>query len=68
MADIIIIRLSYDDFIMKTDIEVKRVFDFLNIDNTIEIDTNKIINPGGKQWDSRIMKDLLMGEGSMKNF
>ena len=60
--------IIYDDFIMKTDIEVKRVFDFLNIDNTIEIDTNKIINLGGKQWDSRIMKDLLMGEGSMKNF
>jgi len=56
----------YDDFILQTDLEVTRVFDFLNI-NIININTNKIINSGGKQWNSKFMKKLLMGEGSMKN-
>ena len=58
--------ILYDDFILQTDLEVRRVFDFLNISNTNEINTNKIINSGGKKWDSRVMKDLLMGEGEMK--
>ena len=58
--------ILYDDFILQTDLEVRRVFDFLNISNSNEINTNKIINSGGKKWDSRVMKDLLMGEGEMK--
>ena len=56
----------YDDFILDTDLEVTRVFDFLNIINTNDINTNKIINSGGKQWDSKFMKKLLMREGSIK--
>jgi hypothetical protein len=56
----------YDDFILQTDLEVRRVFDFLNIINTNDINTTKVINSGGKKWNSRFMKDLLMGEGSMK--
>ena len=56
----------YDNFILQTDLEVRRVFDFLNITNTNDINTNKIINSGGKKWDSSFMKDLLMGEGGMK--
>jgi hypothetical protein len=58
--------ILYDDFILQTNLEVRRVFDFLNINNTIEINTNKVINAGGKKWNSRAMKDLLMGEGNMK--
>jgi len=56
----------YDNFILQTDLEVRRVFDFLNITNTNDINTSKIINSGGKKWDSSFMKDLLMGEGGMK--
>ena len=51
---------------MQTDLEVRRVFDFLNITNTNDINTSKIINSGGKKWYSSFMKDLLMGEGGMK--
>jgi len=60
--------ILYDNFVLQTDLEVRRVFDFLNISNTNAINTNKIINSGGKKWDSRAMKDLLMGEGDMKKF
>ena len=56
----------YDDFILQTDLEVRRVFDFLNIINTNDINTDKVINSGGKKWNSRFMKNLLMGEGGMK--
>ncbi|MEC7863819.1 MAG: sulfotransferase [Bacteroidota bacterium] len=60
--------IFYDDFVLQTNLEVRRVFDFLNISNTNEINTNKVLNSGGKKWDSRVMKDLLMGEGGMKKF
>jgi len=60
--------ILYDDFVSQTDLEVTRVFDFLNISKTNEINTNKIINSGGKQWNSKFMKKLLMREGSMKFF
>ena len=56
----------YDDFILQTDLEVRKVFDFLNITITNDINTNKVINSGGKKWDSRVMKNLLMGEGGIK--
>ena len=56
----------YDNFILQTDLEVRRVFDFLNIINNNDINTSKIINSGGKKWDSSFMKDLLMAEGGMK--
>ena len=58
--------ILYDDFVLQTDLEVRRAFDFLNIINTNEINTDKVINSGGKKWNSRLMKDLLMGEGGMK--
>jgi len=58
----------YDDFVSQTDIEVQRVFDFLNITKRSPIDTNRVINSGGKKWDSIIAKDLLMGEGVLKRF
>ena len=58
--------ILYDDFVLQTDLEVSRAFDFLNIINTNEINTDKVINSGGKKWNSRLMKDLLMGEGGMK--
>ena len=32
----------------------------------LAINTDKVINYGGKKWNSRLMKDLLMGEGGMK--
>ena len=56
----------YDDFIKQTNIEVQRVFDFLNVNN-YQINTNKIINAGGKKWDSGIIKNLLMGDNFLKN-
>ena len=56
----------YDDFIKQTNIEVQKVFDFLNVNN-YQINTNKIINAGGKKWDSGIMKNLLMGDNFLKN-
>ena len=40
--------------------------DFLNITITNDINTNKVINSGGKKWDSMFMKNLLMGEGGIK--
>ena len=58
----------YDDFILQTDLEVTRIFDFLNISNTNDIKTNKIVNSGGKQWTSKFMKRLLMSQGGMKFF
>ena len=60
--------IFYDDFILQTNLEVRRVFDFLNISNTNEINTNKVLNSGGKKWNSRVMKDLLMGQGGIKKF
>ena len=56
----------YDDFILNTDLEVRRVLDFLQVSNQHKIDTNKIINRGGKKWDSRLAKDWLMSEGWVK--
>ena len=58
--------ILYDDFVLQTDLEVRRAFDFLNIINTNDINTDKVINSGGKKWNSRFMKNLLMGEGGMK--
>ena len=58
--------IIYDDFIKQTDLEVKRVFNFLNVDQKIKINTNIIINAGGMKWDSKVMKNLLMGEGNLK--
>ena len=58
--------IIYDDFIKQTDLEVKRVFDFLNVDQKIKINTNIIINAGGMKWDSKVMKNLLVGEGYVK--
>jgi len=58
--------ILYDDFILQTNLEVTRVFDFLKIINTNDINTNKIINSGGKQWNSKFMKKLLMREGVLK--
>ena len=58
--------IIYDDFIKQTDLEVKRVFNFLNVDQKIKINTNIIINAGGMKWDSKVMKNLLMGEGYLK--
>ena len=60
--------ILYDDFVSQTDIEVQEVLDFLNISKRISIDTNRVINSGGKRWDSRTVKDLLMGEGILKQF
>ena len=56
----------YDDFVLETNLQVRRVFNFLNISNVNDINTTNVINSGGKKWDSRVMKDLLMGEGNMK--
>ena len=58
--------IIYDDFIKQTDLEVKRVIDFLNVDQKIKINTNIIINAGGMKWDSKVMKNLLVGEGYVK--
>ncbi len=60
--------ILYDDFISQTEIEVQRVFEFLNVSIVNSIDTSKVINAGGKQWNSRMMKDLLMKEGLLKSF
>ena len=56
----------YDDFISQTDLEVRRVFDFLNISTTYNVCTDNIINSGGRKWDSRVIKDLLMSEIGLK--
>ena len=56
----------YDDFVLETNLQVRRVFNFLNVSNVNDINTTNVINSGGKKWDSRVMKDLLMGEGNMK--
>ena len=58
----------YDDFVLQTGIEVQRVFKFLNVCEVNNIDTSKVINAGGKQWDSSTMKSLLMKEGLFKKF
>ncbi|MAW21180.1 MAG: hypothetical protein CMD16_02145 [Flavobacteriales bacterium] len=57
--------ILYDDFVTQTNQEVDKVFEFLNL-NKQEIDTNKIVNSGGMKWDSKIIKYLLMGEGSYR--
>ena len=59
--------ILYDDFVMSADKEVSKVLDFLNIDNR-NVNTNKIINSGGKQWDSKLMKKILMGNSKMSSF
>ena len=59
--------ILYDDFVISADKEVSKVLDFLNIDNK-NVHTNKIINSGGKQWDSKLMKKILMGNSKMKSF
>jgi len=56
----------YDDFILQTDLEVTKVFDFLNIKSTNKINTNNIINSGGRKWNSKFIKKLLMIDGILK--
>ena len=57
----------YDDFILQTDLEVTNVLDFLNITNTNTINTKTIINSGGRKWDSKFVKNLLMIDSVLKN-
>ena len=57
----------YDDFILQTDLEVTNVLDFLNITNINTINTNTIINSGGRKWDSKFVKKLLMTDSIFKN-
>ena len=56
----------YDDFILQTDFEVSKVLNFLNIKSTDNINTNSIINSGGRKWNSKFTKKLLMQEGVLK--
>ena len=58
--------ILYDDFTLQTNLQVKRVFDFLNISSNYDVDTSKVSNSGGRKWDSRVMKYILMREGIMK--
>ena len=57
----------YYYFILQTDLEVTNVLDFLNITNTNTINTNTIINSGGRKWDSKFVKNLLMIDSFLKN-
>ena len=59
--------ILYDDFILQTDLEVSKVFDFLNIFNSHNINTSDIINSGGRKWNSKFIKKLLMQDGGLKN-
>ncbi len=57
--------ILYDDFVSQTSEEVDKVFEFLGIIKQ-DVDTNKIVNAGGMKWDSKFMKDILMGKGVFK--
>ena len=57
--------ILYDDFVSQTSEEVDKVFEFLGIIKQ-DVDTNKIVNAGGMKWDSKFMKDILMGKGAFK--
>ena len=56
----------YDDFILQTDREVNKVLDFLNINTITDINTSTIINSGGRKWDSKFVKKLLMLDSIFK--
>jgi hypothetical protein len=56
----------YDDFILQTDREVNKVLDFLNINTITNINTSTIINSGGRKWDSKFVKKLLMVDSIFK--
>ena len=58
--------IIYDDFVTNTNEEVFKVFNFLNVTDKYNIDTSKVINPGGMLWNSNITKELLMGSGVFK--
>ncbi len=39
----------------------------MNVRSDIDVNTTRVLNSGGRQWDSRIAKDFLMGKGLIKN-
>ena len=55
----------YDNFIENTTKEVKKVFNFLGVEDE-KVNTKKVVNSGGKKWKSSFMKNLLMGNNLFK--
>ena len=58
----------YDDFKKDPKKEISRVLSFLNIKNNVEIDSDKIVNKGGKQWNSYLIKQIFMSNSLIKKF
>ena len=58
----------YDDFKKDPKIEISRVLSFLNIKDNVEIDSDKIVNKGGKQWNSDLIKQIFMSNSLIKKF
>ena len=57
--------LLYDNFIENTTKEVKKVFNFLGVEDE-KVNTKKVVNSGGKKWKSSFMKNILMGNNLFK--
>ena len=58
----------YDDFKQDPKKEIYRVLSFLNIKNNVAIDSDKIVNKGGMQWNSYLIKQIFMSNSLIKKF
>lgn len=59
--------IFYEDFRDDLDVEMNKVYNFLNISNDVDIDLKRRYNVGGKRWKSRGVKDFFIRDNWMKS-
>ena len=59
--------IFYEDFRDNLELEMKKVYNFLEISNDVDVNLKMKYNVGGKRWKSRAIKDFFIKDNWMKS-
>ncbi len=59
--------LLHDDFAQNTYLELKKIYNFLQVKN-LQVDIKNKYNVGASQWNHRLLKEFFASENTLKNF
>ena len=58
--------ILHDDFLESTEEEIKKVFNFLGVKDSVKVNTKRKYNVGGLSWKSKTMKSFLLNNNIVK--
>ena len=58
--------ILYDDFLKNPDLELRKTYRFLGVDESIKVDHSVKYNLSGSQWNNKYIKSIILGENFVK--